>query len=106
MPESPKYLVSVGKLKEAKKSFSSIAWYNRKPLIWDESKYSKSGRSRPEPALVCSEDSLTPTFVLELGNLPLYTDESRMRDWLFKIIGEKLFSEVNNVGLYTDMDVS
>ena len=40
MPESPRYLVTVGKLNEAKKAFSIIAWYNRKPLVWDESKYS------------------------------------------------------------------
>ena len=37
LPESPRFLVSVGKLDEAKKSFETIAKWNRKELVWDES---------------------------------------------------------------------
>ena len=39
MPESPRYLVSVGKMNEARKAFTTIANWNRKKLDWDESLY-------------------------------------------------------------------
>lgn len=42
LPESPRFLVSMGKLKEAKKSFETIAKWNRKELVWDESKFQKT----------------------------------------------------------------
>lgn len=39
LPESPRFLVSVGKLDEAKKSLETIARWNRKELVWDESQF-------------------------------------------------------------------
>ena len=42
MPESPRYLVSAGKLSEAKIAFETIAKWNKKPLLWEQPKYEKS----------------------------------------------------------------
>ena len=42
LPESPRYLVCVGKLDEAKKVFQIIAWFNNKELVWDEKLYTDS----------------------------------------------------------------
>ena len=57
MPESPRYLVSVGKLNEAKKAFATIAWWNKRELEWDERLYSKSGDCQEKGAVFCSQDS-------------------------------------------------
>ena len=57
MPESPRYLVSVGKLNEAKKAFATIAWWNRRELEWDERLYSKTGDAQKHGAVFCSQDS-------------------------------------------------
>ena len=39
MPESPRFLISVGKFDEARKAFATIAKWNRKELVWDERLY-------------------------------------------------------------------
>lgn len=38
MPESPRYLLSVGKLEEARKAFDNIAWWNKARVDWDQNK--------------------------------------------------------------------
>jgi MFS family permease len=57
MPESPRWLVSVGKLDEARKAFTTIARWNRKVLDWDESKYAKDGKVEKRSALKCSQET-------------------------------------------------
>mmetsp|Transcript_34047 Transcript_34047/g.42013 ORF Transcript_34047/g.42013 Transcript_34047/m.42013 type:complete len:274 (+) Transcript_34047:590-1411(+) len=45
LPESPRYLISVGKLEEARKGFAKIAALNRKFLDWEEQRFIKSQKS-------------------------------------------------------------
>lgn len=42
VPESPRYLVSAGRLDEARQAFATIARWNKRPLIWEEHLYTKS----------------------------------------------------------------
>ena len=82
MPESPRYLVSVGKLDEARKAFATIAWWNRKELHWDERLYNKSGEALKRAPVFCSQDSEQNIQVLELVGLPLKVTETSLRTWL------------------------
>ena len=72
MPESPRYLVSIGKLAEAEKAFATVARYNGRPLEWDEKAFEKS--SVPAYQEV--------PFTLQVGNLPPSVDEEAVRTWL------------------------
>ena len=42
MPESPRFLLNVGKYDEARRAFEQIAKFNRMPLVWDEKIFSKA----------------------------------------------------------------
>ena len=81
MPESPRYLVTRGKLDEAKKAFETIAWWNRKELIWDERLYTK-GEVGEKPAVLGSESSVGTIQVIEIHGFPLIVKEEAVRSWL------------------------
>ena len=57
LPESPRYLVSRGRLDEARDAFAKIAWWNKCELKWDERLYAKNGRAFKRSAVMCSQDS-------------------------------------------------
>ena len=60
MPESPRYLLSVGKLDEARKAFENIAWWNKVRIDWGQNKmYEVVGRKAPKftSPVMCSQDS-------------------------------------------------
>lgn len=57
MPESPRYLVNSGQLQKAAEAFRIVAWFNKKELVWDESKFVKNGESTQKGQVFCSQES-------------------------------------------------
>lgn len=104
MPESPRYLISVGKLDEAKKVFQTIAWWNKKSLEWDERLYSKNGLPLKRPVVMCSQDSESQVKVLEIIGLPLRVTTTSLKTWLETQVGAELVNEIKHVGLMTDVE--
>ena len=80
IPESPRFLVSSGRMKEARKAFEKIAWWNRKEMEWDESLGEKLAQQKS-----------TQFHILEVSNLPLDdTSETRFKEWLEDKVGDQL----------------
>ena len=85
MPESPRWLVTVGKLDEARKAFAFIAKLNRKPLDWDARRYKKDNNKssgKIETFYEPQRNSSEMMKVIQIGGLPLNIDESRIRIWI------------------------
>jgi len=104
MPESPRYLITVGKLEEARKAFSVIARFNRKKLEWDPKRFSPNESGEKEvPAKSTSQSD--SNLQLSVGNLPLNLTEQQMRQWLEQEIGGELSRDVVGVE-FTNNDIA
>ena len=71
LPESPRLMIELGRIVEAKSSFRIIARVNRAPWVWDSSHFTKDGRRYTDPKRLGTEESREDeVHTLEITNLP------------------------------------
>ena len=71
LPESPRFLIELGKIDQAKSSFKMIARVNGAPWEWDSSHFTKDGRRYTDPKRLGTEESREEEMhILEITSLP------------------------------------
>lgn len=88
VPESPRYLVSVGKLEDARKALAEIAKWNRKELNWDRYRLT----SEKMAVKNCKHRE-----VLEITDLSVELTEAGVRPWIENKVGSNLTQRITQV---------
>ena len=98
VPESPRWLISAGRIDEARKAFEVIAMFNKQELDWDESKFMTPQSPKVPFRGIGSSESGRVIEVLEIRGLPSTAIAKEVKAWVRKQIGQ-LFDEISNSGL-------
>ena len=88
IPESPRLLVAKGRVEDAKKAINTMAWFNRKTVVWTEEELGwiaenahEEGKPRANAVELFNSDvpATRGLFTLEISNLPDATNETEFR---------------------------
>ena len=82
VPESPRYLVSSGKLEQAKTAFETIAAWNKRDLVWNPARFTTHNQSKAgsfiDPDLSENSKDLVLSNVLEKPSTGHYLRQPKL----------------------------
>ena len=107
LPESPRLLIELGKIDEAKSSFKMIAKINGASLDWESSQFTKDGRRYTDPKRLGTEESKEEDIhTLELSCLPPNVTAETIRQFMNDNDCSLYVDDVHSIGFNADMHAS
>ena len=107
LPESPRLLIELGRIVEAKSSFKMIARINGAPWVWDSSHFTKDGRRYTDPKRLGTEESREEeVHTMEIMSLPPNTTTATIRQFMNDNNCAQYADDVISIGFNADMQAS